>query len=90
MHVTKINQGPWVREFTILKEISDSDWIIVSRFLDNSFNFFEVPKSSTTFDIFEIDLLIISVWENLAQEEKKAFVSAILFKDCNDLFRVDL
>lgn len=90
MHVTKINQRPWVREFSILKEISDSDWIIVSCFLDNSFNFFEVSKSSAAFDVFEIDLLIISVWKDLAQEEKKAFVSAILLKDCNDLFRVNL
>ena len=90
MHVTKINQRPWVREFSILKKISDSDWIIVSCFLDNSFNFFKVSKSSAAFDIFEINLLIISVWKDLAQEEKKAFVSAILLKDCNDLFRVNL
>ena len=90
MHVTKINQRPWVREFSLLKEISNSDWIIVSCFLDNSFNFFEVTKSCTTFDVLEIDFLIISVWKDLAQKEKKAFVSATLLKDCNDLFRVNL
>ena len=90
MHVAQINQWSWVREFSLFKEISNSDWIIVGCFFDDSLNFFEVSKSGTALDIFEIDLLVISVGEDLAQEEKETLIGAILLKDCNDSLGINL
>ena len=84
MHVTQVNEWSWVREFSLFQEISNSDWIVVGCFLDDSLNFFEVSKSGTALDIFEINLLVISVGEDLAQEEKETLIGAVLLKDCND------
>ena len=78
MHVAQINQWSWVREFPLFEEISNSHRIIVGCFFDDSLNFFEVSKSCTALDIFEVNLLVISVGEDLAQEEKETLIGAIL------------
>ena len=89
MHVTQINQWSWVREFSLFQEISNSDRIIVGCFFDDSLDFFEVTKSGTALNILEINLLVISVREDLAQEEKQTFIGAILLKDCDDSLGVN-
>ena len=66
MHVTQIDQWSWVSKFSLFKEISNSDRVIVGCFFDDSLNFFKVSKSSTALDVFEVNLLVISVGKDFA------------------------
>mmetsp|Transcript_30887 Transcript_30887/g.22455 ORF Transcript_30887/g.22455 Transcript_30887/m.22455 type:complete len:252 (+) Transcript_30887:300-1055(+) len=89
MLIAKINQRTRILELSILKEILYSNWIIVVSVLDNSLNFFHVVHASTGFDILEVDVLVISVRQNIAQEVQKTVVGSKAFEDFDTLLGIN-
>lgn len=81
MDIAEVDQRSGITELAFHKEISHFDWVIVGSFFHYSFNFFEVAHSCTGLDIFEVDVGIISVRQNIAEEEKEALISPVLFKN---------
>jgi len=78
MHIAKIDEWARVSELTLHKEVLDALWFVISCFFYDSFNFFKVAKSCACLDILEVDVRVVSLGKNIAEEQEEAFVCAKL------------
>jgi hypothetical protein len=90
VHVAKINQRSWISKLAFHKEVSDSDRVVVACLLDDFLNISKPVQSGTGFNILEIDIRIIGVREDVAQEMQKAIVDTERFKHLDRLLGIDL
>lgn len=90
MHVTKVDERAWVCEFSFHQEVFYSFRIVEGCFFYNSLNFFEVTKSSACLDVFEVNVGVICLRQNIAKEQQQTLVCAELFKYLNSFLSVYL
>ena len=78
MHITEVNEGSRILELSFHEEILDTFRLVESGLFNHSFNFLKVSESGACFDVFEIDIRIIGLGKNIAQEQEKTFVGSKL------------
>jgi hypothetical protein len=61
VHVAQINEGSWVCKLAFHQEVSNFNWIVIAGFLDDLLNVLEPVETSTTFNVLEIDVRVVSV-----------------------------
>lgn len=81
VHIAKVDKGTGVCEFAFHEEVFNAFGVVECCFLNDAFNFFEVSESSTGFNVLEVDIGIVSLGQNVTEEEKEAFVGSELLQD---------
>ena len=68
-------------EFALHEKIFNAFRFIERGFFDNSFDFFEVSESGTCLNVFKVNVRIVGLRKNIAQEQQKSFVCSELLKN---------
>jgi hypothetical protein len=90
VHITEINQRSRIGELGLHEELLNLDGLIVRCLTDHSLNLFEVLQSSTSLDVLEVDLWVLSLGQNIGQVEQGALIGSKALKNLNSLFGLDL
>jgi hypothetical protein len=89
MDIAQVDQRARVRELSVHKEVSYFDGVVESSLPHNTFNFFEVTHSSAGLNVLEVDIGVVSMWQDIAQENQKALSVTVLLENLDRLLSVD-
>lgn len=62
MHVTQVDQRPWVSKLALHEEVLDSLGVVEGGFLDYFLYVSESAESCASLDVLKVDFWVVSMW----------------------------
>jgi hypothetical protein len=72
--ITNVDKRSRISQFSLLKEVLDSHGVIIVGLFNDSLYLSEVSKSRTGLDILEVDIWVLSMRQDMSEEEELALV----------------